>query len=404
MEEHAQEFLANRPYRLIHHEAPYGALFISLELLMSANQMGVYAPEKLDVLEAAEGRWKFVFEQLAPGLADANGKPGRNYPCPVHGGRDGFKIFRKTSDTTSGGVCRTCGIKPDGLALVMWVNSWSFHEALQEVGSLMGVKDKHGRTAGDVQRVIPQRAVPKAASKGLSDEWVIATLRTMVQESVALTHPDAEPARLYLRSRGILVWDRPELSRFVRFHPRLTHKGPDGEKTTFPGIIGVLMSPAKQAVTVQRHFLTSKGEKAPIADPKKMFAIPSDRALPGSAIPTASPGSVIDVCEGLETALAIETATGLPVWPLVNTYLMEMFVPPAGTEEVRIWIDKDRKSAGVNAGVALKKRLWSLGVRARILEPTLDIPHGAKGVDWNDVLLWQGPAGFPGQEVYRHVR
>lgn len=377
---------------------------------MSNPSTGEYAPEKDDVLAAAEGGWGDIFRQLAPALSAAHSKPGRNFPCPVHGGRDGFKIFRKTAGESSGGVCRTCGIKADGLALLMWINKWSFHKALQEVGTLFGVKDPYGRTSmyegtvAPVRRIPASRPVPAPVTSGPSDEWIHKTLRKLWQESLDLTHPDAEPARLYLRSRGIMVWDRPDLSRFVRFHPSLSYKAKSGERSEHPGILAALISPKREAVTLQRYYLTSKGEKAPVDEPKMMFCIPSDRTLPGCAIPTARPGEVLDVCEGLETALAIETGRGVPVWPLVNTYLMEQFVPPPVTKAVRIWADKDRKGAGITSANVLKKRLWEMGIKAQILLPDLPIPDGCKGVDWNDVLLQCGPAGFPGREAYRATR
>ncbi|MFB8831984.1 hypothetical protein ACE0DR_27970 [Azotobacter sp. CWF10] len=47
-----------------------------------------------------------------------------------------------------------------------------------------------------------------------------------------------------------------------------------------------------------------------------------------------------------------------------------------------------------------------MGIKAQILLPWLPIPDGAKGVDWNDVLLKRGPFGFSKHqaEVYRAVR
>ncbi|EES7561506.1 DNA primase, partial [Escherichia coli] len=222
--------------------------------------------------------------------------------------------------------------------------------------------------------------------------------------TVPLTDPSAEPARLYLRSRGILAWDRPELSRYVRFHPELTYKDKAGKRSKHPGIVCTLIDPEGQAVTINRHYLTMKGEKADLAEPKKMFPIPSNRKLPGCAVPTSHPGEVLDVCEGLETALSVETAMGIPVWPLVNSYLLESFVPPACTKAVRIWADKDRKEGGQKAALTLKKRLWEMGIKAQIMLPDMPIPDGSKGVDWNDVLRERGSLGFLGHEVYRAQR
>jgi hypothetical protein len=371
---------------------------------MSKDSEGNYAPEKQDVLVAADGRWHDIYASLASSLVPAHKKAGRGVPCPVHGGEDGFKIFRKTAGSSSGGICRTCGVKADGIALLMWVNRWSFHHALQEVGALLRVKDPYGRTADGFIPSVVIRKERAPAKPEASDDWLREAMRNLWKGTVPLTDPSAEPARLYLRSRGILAWDRPELSRYVRFHPELTYKDKAGKRSKHPGIVCTLIDPEGQAVTINRHYLTMKGEKADLAEPKKMFPIPSKRKLPGCAVPTSHPGEVLDVSEGLETALSVETAMGIPVWPLVNSYLLENFVPPACTKAVRIWADKDRKEGGQKAALTLKKRLWEMGIKAQIMLPDMPIPDGSKGVDWNDVLRERGSLGFLGHEVYRAQR
>lgn len=372
---------------------------------MSDNSRSFYAPEKKDVLKAAEGRWEDIFDNLAPSLSPFQAKPGKAGPCPVHGGRDGFRVFKKTASKSSGGFCQTCGSYADGIALLMWVNRWTFHEALAEVGARLGVIDPNGRRAGDIAP-LPARKAQVEVPKGPSDAWIRDALRKMWRGCVPLTDPVAEPARLYLRSRGILVWDRPGLERTVRFHPALSYRNSEGQVSMHPAIVTLLICPTGQAVTVNRHYLTAKGEKAPVEECKMMFPIPSDRlsAFKGSAVITSKPAEVIDVAEGLETALSVETAIGKPVWPMVNSYLLQHFEPPVGTTAVRIWADKDRSGGGQEAARALKQRLWEMGIRAQIKLPSMEIPEGKKSVDWNDVLLAQGPIGFTSQEAYRAVR
>lgn len=371
---------------------------------MSQNSEGNYAPEKKDVLVAADGRWHDIYTSLAPSLVPAHKKAGRGVSCPVHGGEDGFKIFRKTAVSSSGGICRTCGVKADGIALLMWVNHWSFHHALQEIGALLRVKDPYGRSADGFSPSVVIRKDPAPAKLEPSDDWLREAMRKLWMGTVPLTHPSAEPARLYLRSRGILAWDRTELSRYVRFHPALTYLDKAGKRSKHPGIVCSLIDPEGQAVTINRHYLTVKGEKADIAEPKKMFPIPSNRKLPGCAVPTSQTSEVLNVCEGLETALSVETAMGIAVWPLVNTFLMETFVPPACTKAVRIWADKDRKEGGQKAASVLKKRLWEMGIKAQIMLPDMPITDGSHSVDWNDVLRERGSIGFIGHEVYRVQR
>ena len=70
------------------------------------------------VKDDARGRWQRVLSDLAPALQDAVAKRGKHVPCPVHGGRDGFRVFPDVSET-GGGVCNTCGYFVDGFSLLM---------------------------------------------------------------------------------------------------------------------------------------------------------------------------------------------------------------------------------------------------------------------------------------------
>lgn len=373
---------------------------------MSDNSKSLYAPEKKDVLAAAAGRWLFIFDNLAPSLSPFQAKPGRSGPCPRHGGKDGFRVLKKTAGSKSGGFCQTCGVKADGIALLMWVNEWSFNETLAEIGSLLGVTDPNGRRGSELAPLKPLPPKQVIENKGPSDAWIRETLRKIWKGSIPLTDQAAEPGRLYLRSRGILVWDRPGIERSVRFHPRLQYPGQKGVSSYYPAIVTCLFAPGGEAITINRLYLTDKGEKANVPECKLMLPIPSDRSalLAGSAVITSKPGEVVDVAEGLETALSVETAVGVSCWPMVNSYLLETFIPPVGTKAVRIWADKDRSGGGLKAAQALKARLWEMGIRAQIRLPLMDIPEGKKSVDWNDVLVAQGPFGFTAQEVDRAMR
>ena len=61
-----------------------------------------------EVRAAAEGRWLEICGILAPQLAPAMEKIGTHVPCPVHGGDDGFRLFKDFSKS-GGGICNTCG-------------------------------------------------------------------------------------------------------------------------------------------------------------------------------------------------------------------------------------------------------------------------------------------------------
>lgn len=91
------------------------------------------------VRAAANGNWLFILAALAPHLEPALRKPGRHVGCPIHGGRDGFRLFKDVHET-GGGVCNTCGARHDGFELLMWVNNLDFKQCLEEVGEYLGVE------------------------------------------------------------------------------------------------------------------------------------------------------------------------------------------------------------------------------------------------------------------------
>jgi hypothetical protein len=81
-----------------------------------------------------------------------------------------------------------------------------------------------------------------------------------------------------------------------------------------------------------------------------MCAYPIDRLVTGGVACTGRwDAQVVDLCEGLETAFAIETGMDLAVrvYPAGSATLLEAFEPGPSTKLVRIWIGKDRSGRGV---------------------------------------------------------
>lgn len=356
------------------------------------------------VKRAAAGQWEAILRKLAPEIPDtAFNKIGKHVVCPRHGNGtkgDGFKLFKKDFHDTGGGMCNTCGKFHDGFALLMWLHSWDFSVAVEEVGGYLGIRsssDQRAQRKVNLEREaeFQQRQAERLQKEALNNGRIRIRLQGIWKESIPLTDPRSEPARLYFASRKILGWDRAGLENVIRFHQNLPSYNEDGKlEGYFPAVVCLVCNEGKP-VTIHRIFITAKGEKAPVESCKKMCEVPSDRNVTGGGIYTSGLAEVIDVAEGVETALAIETAMGIPVWPLVNATLLELFNPPAGVKCVRVWVDKDVSGRGVEAGKNLQKRLWEMGITARLVIPSMEIPEGEKGVDWNDVLVQLGRFGFP---------
>lgn len=353
-----------------------------------------------DVRKEASGRWLFILDNLAPEIKKVTSKrPGSvHMGCPVHGGKDGFRLFRD-ADATGGGVCNTCGPKTDGFATLMWLKDWNFPETLTAVAESLGMstgsQEKSIVTKAPV--IVPPESVP-------DDKRTKSILRKTWLQSKSIRHPDAKPARLYLQNRGLddLITDWPS----VRFHSCLAYWDEDRNLVGYFPAILQLIEKNDEAITIHRTYLTPDGYKAPVESPKKMMAVPSDKELMGGAVRLGSPGRILSVTEGFEKALAVIETTGMVTWSLATSTLMAGFVIPAGVEKLIIWSDKDLPSPktgicpGAEAAAKLAERAIAQGVEAVIHEPKGEIPAGAKSLDWLDVLNTQGPNAFAFRSCY----
>lgn len=353
-----------------------------------------------EVRAAAHGRWGMILASLAPQLQPAIDRAGRHVPCPVHGGKDGFRVF-KDMEETGGSVCNTCGINTDGFATLMWANGWDFPTALRMVAECLRIG---GARARPVRWTKP---VPRKSDTAEEDEKIRQSLNRVWNETIPISDRDAEPARLYLARRGISI-SPPET---LRFHPELGFYEGEEKIGSYPAIVAMVQDRDGNPVTIHRTYLTADGHKAPVESPKKLMRHPSTRTLTGGAIRLTEANTLLALAEGLETALAVIEGTGLPVWCAVNAHLLANFVPPPTVRQVIIYADKDRpteqhpKGHGQEAARQLVQRLWAMGVKASAIVPAGEIPPGQKSLDWLDILNRDGRAGIPApQSVERTVR
>lgn len=366
------------------------------------------------VREAATGRWLFVLGALAPQIEAALRKPGRHVGCPVHGGKDGFRLFGD-AHLNGGGVCNTCGPRHDGFELLMWLNAWDFRQCLSEVGEYLGVA-KEGAQNGSCNitpmfrepvkpwLVSAQAEMERNRQRALVyNEHLRKKIARMWGESVPLTDAAADPMRRYFNHRKLVLRANAVEMECLRFHPEVPYFDEDGENLgVFPAIVCAIRGASGELVTLHRTYLTADGRKAAVECVKKMMPIPQGLDVNGGAVRLGEPADgVLGVAEGLETALSAYRVSQIPVWSTVNTSLMESFIAPKGVRTVLIWADRDRSLAGEKSARVLASRLAEQGVQAFVLLPKLPIPATVKGVDWNDVLMTQGVLGFPSA---RHLR
>ncbi len=342
---------------------------------------------------AADGRWLELLHALAPALHPALQHPGRHTACPIHGGKDGFRLFKDVADT-GGGICNTCGSYQDGLALLQWVNGWNFPQTCEAVSFHLGLD------AGAIPSPKSHLRDPGLglAEKKENERKRAGLKRVWSQTTPLLTH-SAEPARLYLARRG-LHW-RDIDPRTLRFHPGLAYYEEREKVGVFPALIALISDQDGKPVTLHRIYLTEEGYKAPVKSPKKMMPFPSDRSVTGGAIRLFSTENepMVGVAEGIETALAVQQATGMPVWSCISATFLEKFQTPDDIEILVVWGDLDReingRSAGQEATQALVKSCWDNKQKALGLIPPYPMSERSKSLDWLDVKTTEGDEALP---------
>ncbi len=365
--------------------------------------------DKEVVLAHARGRWAQVFDALAPELDAARRKPGRHVDCPVHGGKADFRLFRDWEET-GGGIC-TCGGGRDGIAVLRWLRGWSFPEALREVAQVLGLGDTAAASAAGPDRPAPrpERTVSPAKQARLDRRRRRRMMATWNGAHLPSRSPEAQRLlRAYARSRGLDPDHAVDVAirSPLRVHPGLGYwtldeRGRPYRVGCYPAIVAAVEDVRRQRVTLHRTYLAPDGAgKAPVEDPKKMMTPISSGSVLGAAIRLDAPrDGVLGLAEGLETALAVSQATGIPTWATISASVMAAFEPPEGVRGVVIWADSDRSEAGQQAASDLAERLGAAGYEVAVRIPRRD--PWRKSVDWLDVLLEQGQQAFPRRRVER---
>ncbi len=211
-----------------------------------------------------------------------------------------------------------------------------------------------------------------SAEARLKDVWASATnIRGRIVE--------------YLAARGlpdnVLDGVGVEVVRFAGAHPYYT---PDGEHLgDFPAMVARVTDCDGRHVTLHRTYLSPTGSGKLGLDglpAKKLMPVIEGMSTAGASIKLHPAGSTLALAEGIETALAVHAATGIPCWSCVNAHGLEMVQIPDAVRTVHIFGDHDESGAGQRAAKALASRLHTEGRTVY-----LHLPPEA-GRDWLDLF------------------
>jgi len=324
----------------------------------------------------SNGQWGGLVSNLAPQLSLAIEKTGKHIACPVHGGKDGFRVFKDFA-RTGGGICNTCGEFSDGLALLQWANSWSFKETIEAVNQYLN---------GSAQSTSYHVIKPIIQSSYKPNDKYQKNIESVLSQTTSIKGVTAS----YLNNRGLgkLGLHVPNDLKSIESLP-YWHDG--NNLGSFPAMIGVIRNLVGDVVSLHRTYLNAQGFKANVPAPKKLMSPALPGATAGCAIQLFEPTKQLAITEGIETALAVYLSTGLPVWAAISTTMLEKVQIPASVEDVFIMSDKDLSGAGARSAAILASRLIKHHT-VRIIEPSPSIPSGEKSIDWLDI--YQRETGF----------
>lgn len=313
------------------------------------------------ITERTTGRWKSLLPVLVPDLAkDERFLKGRHMPCPMCGGEDRFRFTDHGGDGVY--ICNQCGAG-NGVQLVMRVRGIQFAEAAREIERLLPSSTVH----------VPQAARETAEERKdrVASLWMRAK---------PLTGLDA--ASRYLKSRGLTF----SKYRQVRFVPAADYYVDGKRQGHHPAMVAHVVSPDASQATLHYTYLDRDGRKAKVDSVRKFMAgpIPS-----GGAVRLANSAETMGIAEGIETAMSAMVLYEIPVWAACDAGKLLKWQPPKSCKHVIVFADNDDNFAGQVAAYGLANRLVVEGFAAEVRLPDRAI-GGAKGADWNDVLMSAG--------------
>lgn len=315
--------------------------------------------------DAAHNQWPAILRAAGIGPAHLTGRHG---PCPVCGGRDRFRFTDR-----EGRGCFVCNAhRPEGgdgfHLLADWLQS-------DFMGAARFVADWLGGTG--VEAVVPD-AAELARRKALEEaeqqrQWARARDANLaLWRAAAPLHHGCAGGR-YLAGRGLTLDHYPAT---LRLHTAVPYWHEGRQLGVYPALLAAVQSPAGAAVALHKTCLTPDGNKADVPSVKK-WSSPAGSTR-GAAVRLITPDHRLCLAEGLETALAVHCANGMPVWSGLSAHGMaHAWIPPEVTE---VFVFADHDPAGEQAAETLAGRMATEGREVRVLTP--DTP----GADWLDVF------------------
>ena len=331
--------------------------------------MNDYRINARSIKEQASGKWLEILPLLDARLSDAVARVGKHVPCPIHGGKDGFRLY--ADDQNGGGACNTCGTFADGFAVLQWLRGCSFYESLRIVAELLNNGTVPASTSNATTRTEP------ASERG---NGYMGAIKYLLDTS---SRTPNRAACAYYERRGI-AHTSEFITNSLKYHDNadVYHNGKrvviNGKPLRYPCILGLARN-ARGVTGLHQIYITKDGEPAANEISQIIGSEYGKKRMigqfAGTAVRFASAGETLIVCEGIETGLSIRLLTGVDSIAACGTAALLSGVDvPDCVENLLIYADNDA------AGMAAAEKLQAREQQNRNVE--IIVPDA--GNDWLD--------------------
>jgi hypothetical protein len=174
----------------------------------------------------------------------------------------------------------------------------------------------------------------------------------------------------YLRMRRISATIPPS----IRFLPNHYHKP---TRTYWPVMLAAISDAKGRMLALHRTYLAPDGSaKAPVQPPKMTLG-----QVGGLACHLGTPKNEIAVAEGIETALSVQLATGIPTWAALSAGGLRRLILPSAPNAGLVTIAADADVVGIEAARVAAVRWKAEGRQIRVIVPS------RPGTDFNDLIM-----------------
>lgn len=300
--------------------------------------------------------------------------------CPFHSERTPSFTVSEERGTWR---CYGCGRNGDCFGWIMERRGIGFRDALQELAEAVGLAEPSKGTPA--RPLLPPVAGRKSAVElAAEDQQAIARARAIWARGRPIGD---SPAAAYLAARAIRIRPLPPTLRFVT-PLRYAFEDRNGDLQVhgaYPAMLGAIQNRAGRVTGVHRTYLDpdrpAKASDLPIIDGKRLGAKKMAGRAWGGAIRLAAAAPRLGLAEGIETALSVMQATGLPTWAAGSMGNLAACELPPVVRELLIFADGDSEPAATGRVLRDAARAHGkAGRRVRVVQPPA-------GRDFNDVLM-----------------